>query len=97
VTDEMLVVNFAALEQASVDIQSALVALESELVQLEDDAAPLVAVWGGDAKQAYDARQARWRAAASDLTAMLRDIKVALEESLADYRSTEQRNVALFG
>lgn len=95
-TDEMLVVNFAALEQASVDIQTALGQLESELSELESDAAPLVAAWSGDAKQAYDARQAKWRAAAADLTAMLRDIKVALDESAADYQSTEMRNVRLF-
>jgi early secretory antigenic target protein ESAT-6 len=95
-TDEMLIVNFAALEQASVDIQAALGEMESQLTQLERDAAPLVAAWGGDARQAYDVRQAKWRAAADDLTAMLRDIKVALDESVADYRSTEQRNVHLF-
>lgn len=94
--DEMLVVNFAALEQASVDIQTALGQLESQLDQLERDAAPLVATWGGDAKQAYDARQTKWRTAAADLAAMLRDIKVALDDSAADYRSTEQRNTNLF-
>jgi WXG100 family type VII secretion target len=94
--DDLLVVNFAALEQASADIQHALSQLETQLSQLEADAAPLVATWSGEAKASYDARQAKWRTAASDLAAMLRDIKVAVDESAADYLSTERRNANLF-
>jgi WXG100 family type VII secretion target len=92
----VLVVNFAALQQASADIQRALNTLDSQLGQLEQDAAPLVATWTGEARQAYEQRQARWRAAAQDLQTMLRDIKVAVDESAADYLDTEKRNVNLF-
>ena len=67
---ETLVVNFAALHQASADIQQALGALDTQLSQLERDAAPLVSTWDGDARQAYDVRQAAWRRAAGDLAAM---------------------------
>lgn len=94
--DDLLVVNFAALEQAGADIQNALNQLHTQLSQLESDAAPLVATWSGDAKASYDARQAKWRSAAADLAAMLRDIKVAVDESAADYLSTERRNANLF-
>lgn len=94
--DDVLVVNFAALEQASVDIGQAIGALDTQLSQLERDAAPLVATWSGDAKAAYDERQTKWRSAATDLAAMLRDIKTAVDESAADYLSTERRNVNLF-
>lgn len=94
--NDMLVVNFAALQQASADIQTALGALSSQLDQLERDAAPLVASWDGAARQAYDQRQARWRSAAENLSGILRDIKVALDESAADYQHTEQRNTGLF-
>jgi 6 kDa early secretory antigenic target len=93
---DVLVVNFAALQQASADIQSALNALTSQLTELERDAAPLVATWDGAAREAYDIRQARWRGAADDLSRILRDIKVALDESAADYHHTEQRNTGLF-
>jgi WXG100 family type VII secretion target len=93
---DVLVVNFAALQQASADIQSALNALTSQLAELERDAAPLVATWDGGAREAYDVRQARWRGAADDLSRILRDIKVALDESAADYHHTEQRNTGLF-
>ena len=94
--DGVLVVKFPALLQASADIQKALSTLDSQLSQLESDAAPLVASWDGEARQAYEARQARWRAAARDLRAVLRDIKVAVDESAADYQHTEKRNTQLF-
>ncbi|MEV4689551.1 WXG100 family type VII secretion target [Micromonospora echinospora] len=92
----VLVVNFAALQQAGADIQRALSTLESQLGQLERDAAPLVASWNGSAREAYEVRQSRWRAASQDLQAMLRDIKLAVEDSATDYLDTEKRNANLF-
>ena len=94
--DGVLVVNFAALNQASVDINRALATLDSQLGQLERDAAPLVASWSGEAQQAYEQRQAKWRTASQDLKAMLRDIRLAVDDSAADYLSTEKRNTGLF-
>jgi WXG100 family type VII secretion target len=93
---DVLVVNFAALQQASADIQRAQSALADQLDQVERDAAPLVERWDGEAKQAYQARQAKWRAAAADLGTILHDIKTALDESAADYLHTERRNTSLF-
>ncbi|AYF30296.1 MULTISPECIES: WXG100 family type VII secretion target [Micromonospora] len=92
----VLVVNFAALQQAGADIQRALSTLESQLGQLERDAAPLVASWNGEAREAYEVRQSRWRAASQDLQAMLRDIKLAVADSATDYLDTEKRNANLF-
>lgn len=93
---DTLFVNFAALHQAGADITTALGALESQLGQLERDAAPLVQTWSGEAQQAYQERQTRWRTAANDLALMLRDIKVAVDDSAADYLNTERRNTGLF-
>jgi len=93
---ETLVVNFAALQNASGHIEAALTTLHSQLDQLESDAAPLVATWAGEAREAYDVRQARWRRAAADLSTVLRNIKVAVDESAADYQATERRNATLF-
>ena len=56
----------------------------------------LVATWSGAAREAYEQRQARWRTASQDLQAMLRDIKIAVDESAADYLNTERRNTQLF-
>ncbi len=93
---DVLVVNFAALQQASADINNALNLLENGIADLERDAAPLVASWAGDAQQAYAARQAKWRSAASELSSILRNIKVAVDQSAADYQTTEKRNTSLF-
>jgi len=93
---DALLVNFIALQEASAHIQTAIGALESQLAQLEKDAAPLVETWSGDAKDAYLARQAQWRQASGDLSAMLRNIKKALDDSYADYQRTESQNAGLF-
>lgn len=95
-SDDMLLVNFAAMQAASDNISSAIKALNEQLDQLERDAAPLVSTWDGVARAAYDQRQGTWRAAAGELTAMLSDIKRALDDSAHDYAATEQRNVRLF-
>jgi WXG100 family type VII secretion target len=94
--DGVLVVSFTALQQASADIQRGLNSLESQLGQLERDAAPLVSTWSGEAKEAYQQRQASWRSASQDLQNMLRDIKIAVDDSAADYLSTEKKNTSLF-
>lgn len=94
--DGVLVVQFGQLAGASSSIQIAVNTMESQLSQLEQDAAPLVATWEGDARAAYDQRQAKWRQAAQDMKIMLSDIKRAVDESLADYQRTEKRATDLF-
>lgn len=94
--DGVLVVQFPALQQASADIQKAINTLDSQLDQLESDAAPLVSTWEGEAQQAYQVRQAKWRQSQQELSNMLRDIKMALDESAQDYLSTEKKNTSLF-
>lgn len=88
--DGLLLVDFGALRQASADIDKALNALRSELDQLEQDAGPLVATWAGPAREAYSERQAIWRSASEDLQGILRQIKVAVDDSALDYLETER-------
>ena len=94
--DGVLVVNFAALSQASADIKKALGKLQADLDELERVAAPLVQSWDGPAKEAYAVRQKTWQNAADDLTRILRGIEGALAESAGDYASTEKRATSLF-
>jgi len=94
--DGPLVVNFGALQQAGADINKALSTLRSQLDQLEHAAGPLVASWDGEAQQAYARRQATWRSASVDLQNILRDIKVAVDQSAEDYLSTERRAAQRF-
>ena len=93
---EILRVDFGALQAASADIRTALGVLHEQLAEVESDAAPLVSTWEGEARDAYLVRQVRWRRAAEDLAAILRDIGRALDESTADYAATERRNAGMF-
>ncbi|MDG4833885.1 WXG100 family type VII secretion target [Solwaraspora sp. WMMD1047] len=95
-TDGVLVVQFGRLMAASSSIQVALNTLESQLAQLEGDAAGLVASWDGAARAAYDERQQRWRQAADDMKVMLAEIKRAVDDSVVDYQHTEKRATNLF-
>jgi WXG100 family type VII secretion target len=94
--DGMLLVNFGALQQAGADINKAISTLQSQLDQLERDAGPLVQTWNGQAQEAYQARQAKWRAAAQDLTQILQNIKGAVDHSCEDYISTEKQATQRF-
>ena len=94
---DRLVVDFAKMETASQQIQRALNTLDSHLGELERDAAALMRSWSGEAQEAYYANHAKWTVAADDLKAMLRSIKLALDESAADYLATENRNAEMFG
>ena len=94
--DGLLLVNFGALVQAGADIQKALNELQSQLGELERHAGPLVASWGGDAQVAYQERQRRWQSAATDLSEILRQIKIAVDDSVVDYQDTERRATQRF-
>jgi 6 kDa early secretory antigenic target len=87
----LLLVNFGALQQASADIQKALSTMQAQLSQLDRDAGPLVATWSGAAQAAYAERQRKWTAASEDLANILRNIKIAVDESAADYQDTERK------
>jgi early secretory antigenic target protein ESAT-6 len=96
VDNGMLLVNFGALQQGSADIQKALSTMQSQLSQLSQDAGPLVATWDGAAQAAYQARQRKWTAASDDLANILRNIKVAVDESAQDYQDTERKATQRF-
>ena len=94
--DGLLLVNFASLQQASADIQKAVSTMQTQLDDLERMGAHLVQTWEGEARQAYDARQAKWRASSQDLTQILQNIKAAVDQSTQDYISTEKQATSRF-
>jgi ESAT-6 family protein len=94
--DGLLLVNFGSLQQASSDIQKAVSTMQTQLDDLERMAGHLVDTWHGEARQAYDARQAKWRAASQDLTQILQNIKAAVDQSCQDYISTEKQATSRF-
>jgi early secretory antigenic target protein ESAT-6 len=94
--DGTLLVNFAALQQAGHDIQKAVNTLTSQLDDLERAAGPLVHTWSGEAREAYAARQQKWRSASQDLQTILQNIKSAVDKSTEDYISTEKQATSRF-
>ena len=94
--DGLLKVDFAAMQNAGVDIASALVKLKNELAQLESDAAPLVSTWKSEAQEAYAVRQKTWSTAADDLSEILRKIQGAVNDATTDYQDTEKRATQRF-
>jgi 6 kDa early secretory antigenic target len=95
--DDVLVVNFAAMQQAVLDIEHAIELIDSELDTLESAATPLAAHWSGAAQQAYQVQHDRWTTAADDLKAILVQISRALMDTTDDYSATERSNASLFG
>lgn len=94
--DGLLLVNFGALQQASADIGKAVGTMQSQLDDVERAAGPLVSTWAGSAQEAYQARQAKWRAASQDLTQILQNIKSAVDQACQDYVQTEKQATQRF-
>jgi early secretory antigenic target protein ESAT-6 len=94
--NDIMIVNFGALDHAGQAIQSALHTLDARLDEVDQLGRRLSATWTGEAQAAYQVRQSAWQGAAEDLSAMLRDIHTALTESMQHYLDTEQRNKGLF-
>jgi early secretory antigenic target protein ESAT-6 len=94
--DGVLVVNFAKLEQAKLDIGKALSKIETDLTELDGLGNQLKAKWGGEAQLAFAAKQKRWTDAATHLSGILNDIRRALEGSTEEYLSTEKKATSLF-
>jgi WXG100 family type VII secretion target len=94
--NDTMVVNFVAMEQASQSIQGALGTLSARLDEIDRMGKRLSAGWTGTAQEAYHVRQLGWQQAAGDLSTMLKDIQVALNDSIIRYQETEKRNTGYF-
>jgi len=92
-----IVVNFAALSQASADITKALTGMHGELSGLEQGIKPLLAQWDGDAKAEYEQRQREWTSASNDLARLLKDIQIAVDKSAEIMLARERTNKGKFG
>lgn len=91
-----LLVDFARVAETSSEIQNAISRMRSSLDELERHAAPLIATWDGQARDAYVARQKAWRDASENLIETLTSVRRALDESLAQYQATEAANARFF-
>jgi early secretory antigenic target protein ESAT-6 len=87
-------VTFGALDAARADVAGTAGRMSSRLEDLKRLLAPLVATWEGQAAEEYRTAQRKWDTAATDLTAVLNQIGVALGQAHDGYRQVEQANAA---
>ncbi len=85
-------VEFAALQGASGDIQGTVGNLEQTLSDLKSFLAPMVSEWTGSASEAYQAKQAQWDTAFTDLKQVLGQIGSAVDTAAQNYQSAEHAN-----
>jgi len=92
-----ITVQFGALDMGVDALASAHRTLLSQINDLEAAMQPLLAVWDGTARQAYQQCQADWRRAADDIGRVLAQLKDAVNNSNATMQARERSNTALFG
>lgn len=87
-----ILVTFAALEDATQDLNQTRAALDQRLDELKSFLAQLNVTWVGGAHEAYTGYQAMWDQSYLNLNEILGRIGVLLAQKNAEYMSTEQAN-----
>ena len=87
-----IAVNFEQLQSTQEQLATAGSAIDQQLAELKRYLQPVVATWTGAAAETYQAKQAQWDTAATDLNAVLASVSNALSEVADSYRSTEASN-----
>lgn len=88
--------DFARLGVTQQHIAQTVGSMNNTLSDLKAFISPLVATWEGEASAQYQALQARWDSAATDLNAVLGQISTALAETNTQFQATERANAARF-
>jgi early secretory antigenic target protein ESAT-6 len=89
-----ILVTFGELEGARNSIQTTWTSISQQLDELKRYLQPMKETWTGDAAIAYQADQAKWDRAATDLNQVLNQIGVALGTSNDNYQAGEAANRA---
>lgn len=93
---DAIVVQHAALDQASEDIALAARTIKARLQRLEGDLAPLSTRWSGQAQRSYQQARGQWDAAINDMVALLEQVSAAVEESNQAFRAADRRGAGRF-
>ncbi len=88
--------DFARLAATQQQLTSTVSSMNGKLEDLKAFLKPLVATWEGEASANYQALQAKWDTAATDLNAVLGRISGALAETNSQFQATEKSNAARF-
>ena len=95
-SSEMLV-TFGALGNAESDIRATVSSMNQQLADLKSYLAPMVSTWEGAASADYQAKQAQWDQASTELNSVLDRIGAAVGQALVNYQQTESTNASMWG
>lgn len=84
--------EFPQLTQGATDIRTAMGTMNTRLSDLDASIRPKLAAWEGGANGNYEARKARWDAAARNIETLLTAVAGAVDRSSEDMAATEMRN-----
>lgn len=89
-----ITVTFGTIAQAQSDVANTVARIDSQLGDLRQYLAPMIAAWDGGASTDYQALQKRWDSAAGDLNMVLGQISQLLGRVHDGYRATESANAS---
>ncbi|MCE7000042.1 WXG100 family type VII secretion target [Saccharothrix sp. S26] len=87
-------VDFGSLSSAAGDITNQAGKIQSELDNLKQRLAPVIAQWGGGASENYQAAQRAWDESAAGLQQVLAQIGTAVQSATDAYQAAESKNAA---
>jgi early secretory antigenic target protein ESAT-6 len=91
-SDGGILVQFAAIAEASQNVNRTYNNLDQKLNDLRQMLAPITAEWTGKAAENYQEKQRAWDQAQNDLGMVLQSIGKVLEAAHDSYNQTEQAN-----
>jgi early secretory antigenic target protein ESAT-6 len=97
VSDGIIKVTFAEIQQASQDVTNAANTVGGHLDTLKGKIAPIVADWTGEAAEAYQNAQRNWDSAAKDFQETLQAIGIAVRQAADGYVGAEGSAKKLWG
>ncbi len=91
-----IVVPFPVLQTAAENIKQNYAALSQALDRLEQEVAPMLNSWSGDAQSAYLQQKQLWEESARNMATLLKQLGLAVAETHDEWVGTERRNTQLF-
>ena len=93
-SDGGILVQFAAIAEASQNVNRTYNNLDQKLNDLRQMLGPITSEWTGQASENYQEKQRAWDQAQQDLGMVLSQIAKVLEAAHESYTSTEQANAS---
>jgi WXG100 family type VII secretion target len=89
-------VQFSSLEDGRQDFASVYSAVESRISSLNAQLRAHLSAWTGDAQAAYQAAEAQWNAAMTDMQNVINSLGAVIGTAQENYTSAESTNTRLW-